>query len=369
MDSPTSRTVTPEQNSYLPSILQLTLPQRTVTSEDILPENKLQNAVPEPHLTVQEYPSQLAESDVELQKPTQEPLPQNSGHQTRIFHFARRKSQSQLPKSAGKMNMNLPQTVMSNSVVTQPSTLFSHQPQFPPHSQWQNSNEFNAYHLPLQLSQYYNVFPDVPSTKTSWTFPNGCVTSNIVRFTGCPSPTYPVAPVATSVVDDYKPTGMAPVKRKSPSSAECEQQPNKIFISEEKMAAKMSGMHISHDFVRHNTSDSSIATDSSVTDEILACAPETASEPQLVVCDELKNLNKDMNCIIPEPLVPFENTSTALVLWRPPKSYLNVVQIPEDEEYPHRSSVIITDITDRPDLDNNNISTVDLNTLLNPPTK
>lgn len=152
------------------------------------------------------------------------------------------------------MNMNLPQTVMSNSVVTQPSTLFSHQPQFPPHSQWQNSNEFNAYHLPLQLSQYYNVFPDVPSTKTSWTFPNGCVTSNIVRwvvefqsshliillhsgsiivvnsycefdcrFTGCPSPTYPVAPVATSVVDDYKPTGMAPVKRKSPSSAECEQ--------------------------------------------------------------------------------------------------------------------------------------------------
>lgn len=64
-----------------------------------------------------------------------------------------------------------------------------------------------------------------------------------------------------------------------------------------------------------------------------------------------------------------EKTSTALVLWRPPMSYLNVVQIPEEEEYPHRSSVIITDITDRPDLDNNNISTVDLNTLLNPPVK
>lgn len=136
---------------------------------------------------------------------------------------------------------------MSNSVVTQPSsTLFSHQPQFLPNSQWPNNNEFNAYHLPLQLSQYYNVFPDVPSTKTSWSFPNGCVTSNIVRcvflnlvylsslrkysirtyenflfdfrFTGCPTPTYPI----TNNASDFKPTGMASLKRKSLSS-ECEE--------------------------------------------------------------------------------------------------------------------------------------------------
>lgn len=56
----------------------------------------------------------------------------------------------------------------------------------------------------------------------------------------------------------------------------------------------------------------------------------------------------------------------ALVLWRPPLACQNV-EIPPEEEYSLESSVIITDITDRPDLDNNNISTVDLNTIINPP--
>ncbi len=63
-----------------------------------------------------------------------------------------------------------------------------------------------------------------------------------------------------------------------------------------------------------------------------------------------------------------EKPSTALVLWRPPVAYLNVVKMPpEEEEYSSGSSVIITDITDRPDLDNNNISTVDLNAIINSP--
>lgn len=32
-------------------------------------------------------------------------------------------------------------------------------------------------------------------------------------------------------------------------------------------------------------------------------------------------------------------------------SYLNIIKVPSDEEYCTRSSVIITDITDTPDLD------------------
>lgn len=57
-----------------------------------------------------------------------------------------------------------------------------------------------------------------------------------------------------------------------------------------------------------------------------------------------------------------EKPTTALVLWRPPMSYLNVVKVPHEEECRTRSSVVITDITDRPDLDNN-VSTIDLNSI------
>ena len=80
------------------------------------------------------------------------------------------------------VSMNLPPNVVGDQVVTQQP--FQPQSAFPIPNQWMNNNNggYGSYQLPLQLSQYYNVFPDVPSTKTSWTFPNGCVTSNIVRY-------------------------------------------------------------------------------------------------------------------------------------------------------------------------------------------
>lgn len=83
------------------------------------------------------------------------------------------------------VNMNLHPNVMNDTIATQQQPMFSSSQQpFPsvPISQWDNNSNYNAYQLPLQLSQYYNVFPEVPSTKTSWTFPNGCVTSDIVRY-------------------------------------------------------------------------------------------------------------------------------------------------------------------------------------------
>lgn len=99
--------------------------------------------------------------------------------------------------------MNVTPQGLMNPMVGQPaSSLLYQSPSLPTmyqsqsstislQSQWHNNNNvilnnnnnnlYNSYQLPLQMSQYYNVFPEVPSTKTSWTFPNGCVTSSIVR--------------------------------------------------------------------------------------------------------------------------------------------------------------------------------------------
>lgn len=80
--------------------------------------------------------------------------------------------------------MNLPPNAINDRIASQQQpAMYESQPTFPVQNQWMNNtNGYGFYQLPLQLSQYYNVFPDLPSTKTSWTFPNGCVTSNIVRY-------------------------------------------------------------------------------------------------------------------------------------------------------------------------------------------
>lgn len=90
--------------------------------------------------------------------------------------------------SMSPVNMNLPPSLVGDQLLAQQQPVL-HQQSFPIQNQWtsnthNNTNAYGSYQLPLQLSQYYNVFPDVPSTKTSWTFPNGCVTSNIVRYAG-----------------------------------------------------------------------------------------------------------------------------------------------------------------------------------------
>lgn len=273
-------------------------------------------------------------------------------------------------------SMNYTPGLITNPLIVQQSSmLYQPGPSIPqifdPHqtvamqSQWNNNNNndnnnslYSPYQLPLQMSQYYNVFPEIPSTMTSWTFPNGCVTSNVVRFTGTPTPTYPVGSVFNL---SQRQNGSLPTKRKSLVPEE-EDLPNKKFISEEKMAARMSGMHISNNFVSHNDENFGQIEANEMDDELDESSNGRNSQPQLIICDELKNLNKDIDSIVPEPLIPIEKPTTALVLWRPPMSYLSVVKISPEEKYPQRSSVIITDITDRPDLDNNNINSANLNT-------
>lgn len=39
-------------------------------------------------------------------------------------------------------------------------------------------------------------------------------------------------------------------------------------------------------------------------DELPESANGKNSQPQLVICDELKNLSKDIDSIVPEPLIP-----------------------------------------------------------------
>lgn len=74
------RAVTPEQNSYLPSVLQSTLPERTVVPEDALQDRISQVAVPDhkSHATVPESSSQPARSDDKWPKPMPGKSPQNS---------------------------------------------------------------------------------------------------------------------------------------------------------------------------------------------------------------------------------------------------------------------------------------------------
>lgn len=165
-------------------------------------------------------------------------------------------------------------------------------------------------------------WPHVPPSYIPWGIPVADQPP-IVRFTAGSSP-------------DMKSSGtcvysFTQTKRKLESEEII--LPAKQHITEEKMAAHLSQLHISSDYTAHQ--------------------PEPKEDHQqqlkrLVLCDELKNLK-------PEPILPssllsrLDKRSMALVLWEPPAGRINPVLSRQGR--------------DQTEEDNNNTSVVDLNSV------
>ncbi|XP_069677425.1 uncharacterized protein [Periplaneta americana] len=123
--------------------------------------------------------------------------------------------------------------------------------------------------------------------------------------------------------------GFAQSKRKLES--EDMTLPMKQHITEEKMAAHLSQLHISPDYTTHQQPE-----------------PQEDQQQQLkrlVLCDEIRKLKQEP--ILPSSLLArLEKPSMALVLWQPPAGSINpVLRATQTEE------------------DNNNTSAVDLNAI------
>lgn len=81
--------MTPDQNSYLPSILQLALPQRNMPVEEIveqsIPQAAVQDVVPYPF--VQEFLSQPTKSGIESEEQCSEKFASNFEHQPGMLYL------------------------------------------------------------------------------------------------------------------------------------------------------------------------------------------------------------------------------------------------------------------------------------------
>ncbi|CAH0385488.1 unnamed protein product [Bemisia tabaci] len=101
--------------------------------------------------------------------------------------------------------------------------------------------------------------------------------------------------------------------------------PAKIHVTDEKMAAHMSEMHISSNYTSHETpvqpnfSCSNFETkqfNDKLTSLISSDDKEDIKIPSIKLCEELRKLSKTP--ILPEPLLQVEKPCRALVLWKPP---------------------------------------------------
>lgn len=143
--------------------------------------------------------------------------------------------------------------------------------------------------------------------------------------------------------------------------------PTKHFITEEKMAAHLSGLHISSNYITHNvnSSDNSGASivspdmsmDSDASNYRIPMTSKDLEEKlknanRITICDEIKKLQQD------EPLIPkvllarFEKPCTALVLWQPPQKINDMIVPLKDKE---------DEIVEEEKRDNNNSTDIDLN--------
>lgn len=171
-----------------------------------------------------------------------------------------------------------------------------------------------------------------------------------MKFTGSCNP----LPLDTST---YHPSNFGTVpKRKIDLDAELPQPP-KMRITEEKVSASLRDMHISSEFKPHNycvssaVSEMDILENPSPTETINI--PETAktdSQTTLVMCEELRKLNK-IDSIIPQPLLNVERPTNAVVVWTKKPLMEFVRSFPNYQE--PKSTVVITEITDEEENESN----------------
>ncbi|XP_055387763.1 uncharacterized protein LOC129616246 isoform X2 [Condylostylus longicornis] len=118
--------------------------------------------------------------------------------------------------------------------------------------------------------------------------------------------------------------------------------PSKQHITEEKMAATLNSLHISNNFIAHN---SNVSTERRQSDNHVENVMESDIEPKcpfysskdlekklrnakhITICEELKNI-KNSETIIPKALLErYERPCQALVIWQPPLNVKSLVPI------------------------------------------
>ncbi|XP_067015328.1 uncharacterized protein [Anabrus simplex] len=145
----------------------------------------------------------------------------------------------------------------------------------------------------------------VPPTHMPWGIPSQ---PSIVRFTAerpLPDP----RPVLSGTMP------FAQCKRKIEPDMEVKTSV-KQHITEEKMAAHMSQLHISQDYTPHQT-DVNAEPDRAQPGPSTVLSGEETQYKRLVLCDELRQLKSEP--ILPSSLLAkMEKPTMALVLWQPP---------------------------------------------------
>ncbi|XP_061393780.1 uncharacterized protein LOC133329306 [Musca vetustissima] len=122
--------------------------------------------------------------------------------------------------------------------------------------------------------------------------------------------------------------------------------PVKQFISEEKITAHFNGLHISSDYIQHDTGGaiSGSGSDTSTTGKCFSNLTYedyqmTAKELEkkllnanrITICDELKKISEQpaqhsVSCLPETLLHRFTKPCTALVLWQPPPPIINMLK-------------------------------------------
>lgn len=136
--------------------------------------------------------------------------------------------------------------------------------------------------------------------------------------------------------------------------------PNKQFISEEKVIAHFSGMHISRNYTEHtagastsNNSNMDYDFNNPITQKELEEKLKNAN--RITICDEIKKLHAVHSSFMPNALLQnrIERPCTALVLWTPPAKLEDLVT-PEKRNNNTSDTEILEDYDE--DLEDNNNS-------------
>lgn len=151
-------------------------------------------------------------------------------------------------------------------------------------------------------------------------------------------------------------------KRKiEPDPSEYDLPPPKMLITEEKMVSQLRGIHLSQDYTTHgNPGPSNAEVDMDEPLNILG-HKSSSSLPTLVMCDEIRELQKNVDSPLPKHLLDnFKRPTNALVLWRPPAGelgkYLMNIRDSSNKEGNKEGQPNGSDIDMEEDDDNNNES-------------
>ncbi|CAH2052021.1 unnamed protein product, partial [Iphiclides podalirius] len=124
--------------------------------------------------------------------------------------------------------------------------------------------------------------------------------------------------------------------------------PAKQLITEEKMAAHLSGLHISSDYTSHSLSKQPEETMDIAMESTVSISDKLKGH-KIVLSEELKKLQEEP--LLPPSLIErLEKPHMSLVVWKPKENILNLEKIKEVEEKPQeeqkrRNGILVSDLT------------------------